>query len=109
LVEWLVRIPPEIRARAYQSDRELAWSREDAIQVVEALRAHFAVIGMEIWLPTTSGPTIPSPFIYHWAPTGEQCTTAAAEFIRNFRWDEADVDHHDSEPYFNFTVVPLAS
>jgi hypothetical protein len=108
LNNWLAHVPPEIRARAYRSDHELAWSREDAVHVVEVLRPHFVVIGVEIWLPTTPGPTIPTPFVYVWDAERQKSGAANATlYIRNFRWDDADVGHRDLEPYFNLTVIPL--
>jgi len=32
---------------------------------------------------------------------------AADEFIRNFKWDDADTSHFGLEPYFNLTIVQL--
>jgi hypothetical protein len=108
LNEWLVHIPPEVRSRAYQSGLEFAWQRDDAIRVVEVLKSRFLVIGVDIWLPTVPGPTIPTPFIYDWDLEREKRSPiGAAEFIRNFQWAEEDVDHQGLEPYFNLTVVPL--
>jgi hypothetical protein len=106
LAEWFLRIPPEIQARAYRAGNEFAWVREDAVRAIEAVKRHFVVIGVEVWLPTTPGPTIPSPFIYHWAWESDG-TTSAVDFIRDFAWDEADVAHREREPYFNLTMASL--
>ena len=106
--DWFLRLPPEIQARAYRSESEFAWPREDAVRVIEALETHFVVIGVEVWLATIPEPTIPSPFIYHWTP-GSSAPSNAADFVRNFEWGEADTYHRNSEPYFNLTVVPLQS
>jgi hypothetical protein len=105
LNKWFCRIPLEIQARAYQAGNEFAWPREDAIRVIEAVKSHYVVLGVEVWLPIP-GPTIPSPFIYHWA-TKSGAPTNAVDFIRNFEWDEADAAHRNLEPYFNLTLAPL--
>jgi hypothetical protein len=110
-MDWLAHIPSGPRERAYRAGNELAWSREDAIQVAEALNEkRFIVLGAGIWLPTTPGPTIPTPFVYAWTLGIEYRASMYAgviEFIRNFEWVESDVDHHGLEPYFNLTVIPL--
>lgn len=110
--EWLVHIPQDIRARAYQSGSGLAWSRDDAIEVVEVLtKKHFVVIGVDIWLATNPGPGIPTPFVYDWSLEADHVSpmyaVGAIEFIRNFRWAAADSSHQGLEPYFNLTVVPV--
>jgi hypothetical protein len=110
-MDWLAHIPPGFWERAYRVGNEFAWSREDAIQVAEALNEkRFVVLGAEIWLPTNPGPTIPTPFTYTWtlgADYDSSLHTGVVEFIRNFEWAASDVDHHDLEPYFNLTVMPL--
>jgi hypothetical protein len=104
LNEWFLRIPPEIQARAYGAGNEFAWPREDAIQVIAAIKSHFVVVGVEVWLPTTPGPTIPTPFVYQWG-AGPSDAKNAAEYIRTFEWDDADTHHRSFEPYFNLTIV----
>ena len=104
--EWLVHIPEGPRSRAYRADGEFAWSRDDAIRVAEVLRNKgFAVIGVDIWLPTDPGPTIPTPFVYDWSQ--EAGRVGAVDFIGDFKWADEDSRHKDLEPYFNLTVVPL--
>jgi hypothetical protein len=75
-----------------------------------------AVIGIEIWLPTEPGPTIPSPGIYTWdAPSrraGEpwsvfapRVNAEAADYVRAFFWHPHDEKYSSEMPYFNLTVV----
>lgn len=110
--DWLIHIPPEIATRAYRAAGEFAWARDDALRVVEALKEkHFIILGVEVWLPTEPGPTIPSPILYVWSlqSVGGTPTYArsATEFIRDFGWADDDEDNEDSEPYFNLTVMEV--
>jgi hypothetical protein len=68
------------------------------------------VLGVDIWLPTDPGPTIPTPFVYDWSLRGDLESPAyareAEEFIRNFQWDKDDHQSMPFEPYFNLIVIP---
>ncbi len=76
------------------------------------MKKHFAVVGVDIWLPTNPGPTIPAPFVYDWSLRADHSSptyaVGAVEFIRNFKWAETDSSHQGLEPYFNLTVGPAA-
>jgi hypothetical protein len=106
VMDWLPSVPLHLLQRAYRARNEYAWSRNDAIQVVEALTGgNFKVIGVDIWLPTNPGPTIPTPYVYDWSLGAVDHPRVATEFIRNFDWATDDVSHLGMEPYFNLTVV----
>jgi hypothetical protein len=110
-------LPDEIRALAYRAGAEAAWPRDTAIEVIEHLTAKDAAVeGLEIWLPTVPGPTIPMPFVYVWT-VGERvagedwsgfvrrANASAVDYITNFAWDQADTGHHGMEPYFNLSIL----
>lgn len=107
--DWLAHIPQRLQTSAYRVGDELAWPRELAMRVVEVLKSrHFIVIGVDIWLPTIPGPTIPTPFVYDWSLDRSPAhATRAVEFIRDFKWADDDTDHQGLEPYFNLTVMKL--
>jgi len=85
--------------------------------VIQHLReAGSAVIGIEVWLATELGPTIPAPGIYVWeAPSrhaaeswsvfAQGVNTRAADYVRAFSWHPNDMKHSGETPYFNLTVV----
>jgi hypothetical protein len=103
-MEWLKLLPPELARVAYRAGAEAAWSRADAIRVVEFLKARgYVVLGVDIWLPTRPGPTIPTPFVYDWS--SDSAASRPDEFIRNFRWADLDEKHHGIEPFFNITAT----
>lgn len=108
-------IPDELKQRAYfSSGGEAAWSSEDAQAIIDlASESSIGILGLEVWLPTVPGPTIPAPFIYTLsiAPFAnesrqhfvERSIQAAREYVKTFVWDAADQSHHGHVPYFNFT------
>ena len=109
------RIPDDLLAGAYFAQNgEPAWARNDALNVIAwATTSCIPVLGVEIWIPTTPGPTIPTPFIYTFEPTqvqgesksqlGDRANGEAAEYVRSFDWDQGDTVHHGIEPFFNIT------
>lgn len=110
-MDWQMLLPEALRATAYESKGgEYAWNSEDALRVCDILlRNGYTILGIDIWLPTDPGPTIPTPFVYDWAlradaPTREYPKTAK-DFIRTFEWDPADNSHRGMAPYFNFTAI----
>lgn len=110
LSDWPAHVPTHLLARAYKAGGEFAWAQDDAIEVAEALgKQRFPVIGVEIWLPTHPGPTIPAPTFYVWSLQSVGNTpgypASAVDFIRNFKWAEDDLSHQDLKPYFNLTVM----
>jgi hypothetical protein len=108
-MDWADLLPLNLQRAGYRANDELAWSRVDAIRVVEILTAKgYVVLGVDIWLATQPGPTIPTPFVYDWASTVDRPPKAnpktADEFIRNFGWAPSDETHQGMEPYFNITA-----
>ncbi len=107
--KWYEYLPSDLLAAAYMSGPEMAWSRPDSIRVVDALTKNgCAVIGVDIWLPTLPGPTIPTPFVYDWDVYHTANTASgnalAKQFITEFQWDPRDRSHRGAEPYFNITA-----
>jgi hypothetical protein len=103
--DWTTLLPDYLRQRGYKSGSELAWAREDALQVAETLSNNgYSILGVDIWLATVPGPTIPTPFVYDWDPS--RCGMSAAEFIRTVDWDPTDTSHRGREPHFNILAVP---
>jgi hypothetical protein len=114
-------IPDRLRRSAYWSRQEAAWPKKDALEVIAfASQFHIAVIGVEIWLPTIPGPTIPIPFIYHWEMNPKMDYQTWSEYVsmsnshaqrvvETFQWDKRDVGHHLSIPFFNFCFLNNSS
>ena len=112
----LDQLPKSLQTRAYHAAGEIAWPRPEALQVIDYLTAQgTAVLGVEIWLPTSPGPTIPTPIIYNWEAEARQESEAwtqfaervnqlAKEYVDSFEWDEEDVSHKSLTPYFNLTL-----
>jgi len=105
-MEWYDLLPTDLAKAAYRANDEMAWSRPDAIRVVELLTANrYVVLGVDIWLATQPVPTIPTPLVYDWALTVDHPSAKlATEFIRDFSWAPFDKRHHGMEPYFNITA-----
>jgi hypothetical protein len=98
--DWVTLLPQNLQGSAYRSSLEWAWAREDAVRVLEILSERgYRVLGIDIWLATTPGPTIPTPFVYDW--DAQRYPTQAIEFVKTFAWDTADESHGGREPYFN--------
>jgi len=116
-MSWLLKLPESLRVAAYYAGEEAAWPAEEAINVLEcATELGLAVCGVEVWLPTVPGPTIPTPYVYSWEGEDQEAEEgwsdflqrvngAAAEYIRQFAWDPKDKSHEGVEPYFNLDVV----
>jgi hypothetical protein len=112
----MFNLPQDLLSSAYLSQNgEPAWPLRDALKVIDwATKSNIAVFGVEIWLPTTPGPTIPTPYIYthethrrsgeNWNRFVERANDAAANYISSFDWDDADRKHHGMRPYFNVTL-----
>jgi len=110
-------LPSAIADAAYVAGEEAAWDRSHALLVVDyCADRDLAVSGIEIWLATSPGPTIPTPYIYGWEASrrvpGETWATFVARsnlearhFIATFEWDSADTTHFGSVPYFNLQIV----
>jgi hypothetical protein len=113
------KLPDDLRESAYYAAEEAAWSWPDAIRVIAHLsKLHQAVCGIEVWLPTEPGPTIPEPYIYVWAGEErspeetwdqyvERVNRQAVTYISGFRWDERDIEHQGLSAYFNLEVCCL--
>lgn len=106
-------LPAHLREGAYLFRGEAAWAHSEALQVIDHLSAiNVAVSRIELWLPTPSAPTIPTPFIYNWEADDQRPDEELASFVgrvnedagnyvRQFQWDKEDTQHHSMEPYFN--------
>src|SRR5258708_6681408 len=93
---YLTLIPETLRRAAYMSAHEAAWYEPRAVDVIRLLSAQGrSVLGVEVWLATDPGPTIPTPYVYEWTArnrtTGEPWHTyvqdvnaAASDYIRSF-------------------------
>lgn len=113
---WVRRLSAELVESAYSARGELAWPAHEAVRAIRQLAANECVVcGVEVWIPTTPGPTIPAPFFYGWdagAPrAGEayrdfaaRANAGADHYISTFQWDPRDDAHAHTEPYFNITV-----
>ena len=113
-------LPLRLRDSAYRDEAgEPAWSREDAIEVIQwAYDNGVAILGGEVWLPTIPGPTIPSPHFYQWDVESvdkeqweEFIRRSAAEsrtYVAEFEWADDDPASREYEPYFNLVVVTAA-
>lgn len=103
-------LPPHLLEVAFCAGRDLAWPREEAIEVIDWLaRRGQAVEGIEIWLPTDSGPEIPFPLMYLWQvnPRAKEESWAdfvvrakeqASSYVRHLRWDERDLAYQGRTP-----------
>ena len=110
---WYDDLPNDLRSRAYSAREELAWGNTDALTVIDWLtKAGLGVCGIEVWLATDPGPTIPTPYFYHWEsskpPVGSTQLTQnnddAKRYIGEFTWDEKDFEKKELAPYFNIVV-----
>jgi hypothetical protein len=107
-MEWYSELSKDLVDVAYKAGNEMAWSRQDAIRVIEILEAAgYVILGVDVWLPTRPGPTIPTPYVYDWSAESRGSSpgypNSAAEFIKSFVWDPTDKSR-GREPYFNLTV-----
>jgi hypothetical protein len=115
-MSFLDQLPTKLRNAAFRAGDEFAWARGPAIEVIHLLTASCIPIdGIEVWLPTTPGPTIPGPFIYHWPGHNrrsgatlreyvEDANAKAEEYVSSFRWDERDATYTSEIPLFNLTA-----
>lgn len=98
-------LPKELLGRAYQSTNELAWNRADAVDAIDYLeKAGFTLLGVEVWLPTSPGPTMTGRY---WDAEGSGAPDrprTAMDFVKNFKWGKHDKILKDREPFFNFTT-----
>jgi hypothetical protein len=99
-------LPGELLGRAYRSKNELAWNRDDALEAIERLaKAGFVVLGVEVWLPTSPGPTMTGRYWDSKAGPVPGEPQTAKDFVKNFRWGQYDKILEDREPFFNLTVA----
>jgi hypothetical protein len=112
MISWQRQLPRELINRAYRAGQELAWPRADALMVLSVLHEKgFVVLGVDVWIATSPGPTIPTPYVYDWQLGPDQGSVAGAasavEFVRDFQWDHRDRSHGGREPHFALTVAPF--
>ena len=109
-MSWFRLLPKALIEVAYVSSGEFAWSRNDALSVLAELQKHkYVILGVDVWIPTNPGPTIPTPYVYDWDSEGGATRNdrerTARNFILNFEWSPDDRSHFGLEPYFNITAV----
>lgn len=79
-------------------------------------RASWAVLGIEVWLPTSGGPTLPGGGVHTWDPCRREDSEDWANFVRrnnqagthfilHFAWGLEDGT--EAEPVFNIGAVDL--
>jgi hypothetical protein len=105
-MDWYKYLDRPLQDSAYRAGIELAWSKSDALKIVRLLKDKgYVVLGVDVWIPTENGPTIPTPFVYDWSlgqDTNQPERRATAfEFIESFEWDPSDQSHQGRPPYFN--------
>ena len=93
-------LPSNLRDAAYRSASEVAWIRQDALSVVEFLHEQgYAVLGVDIWIPTGTSPTVPEAVCdldssrlpsEVWHTYVERSYGQAKKFISTFEFDEDD-------------------
>src|SRR5271157_2594369 len=99
-------LPLELLGRAYQSRNELAWSRADAIEAIDRLeKAGFTLLGVEVWIPSSPGPTMTGRFWDSEASPAQGRPRTAQDFIKNFTWGRYDASLNGREPFFNLTTA----
>ena len=104
-MNWTSALPRALLEQAYQSSNEMAWRREAALSVVKLLRiSGYTVLGVDIWLATKPGPTIPTPIVYDWDIDQPDPKPGPEQFIAEFSWDKDDIANKDAEPFFNLTI-----
>jgi hypothetical protein len=111
---WFTRLPVSLQATAYRVRGEFAWPKGNAIAVIEILTSfRCRVSGVEVWLPSANGPSIPGP-PYYWSAShgadsqfGDDVRTVnagATEFIVNFAPNRDDRLLAEQDPYFNLDI-----
>ena len=94
-MEWFHRLPVKLQRSAYQSGEEHAWNRTEALEVISWLQEHgFMILGVDVWLPTTPGPAIPTPYVHDWdrdaATSSPDAAQNALDFVDRFEWHDED-------------------
>lgn len=114
-MEWYKLLPNDLYGIAYRSlNEELAWPREQALRVIHILSSNrYVVTRVDVWIPTSPGPTIPTPFVYDWSlksvTRNSSLPKSAKDFVSVFAWDSTDESHRGIEPVFNIWAVPYSS
>jgi hypothetical protein len=108
-MDWYRLVPEELLNSAYRTNLELAWPRQDAINIIDILENNkYTILGVDVWLATDPGPTIPTPFVYDWnfdlPRIAPGYRSSASDFVRTFEWDPTDKSHAGLPPYFNIVA-----
>ncbi len=114
---WEHGLHEKLRVSAWRSPITLepAWQRDDALHVLDyLLERGLPVLGVEVWLPSSGGPRIPtnpfcgidnsSAYSSNSDEFSKKSIDLARRFVEEFRWDITDIRNRDEVPYFNFTV-----
>jgi hypothetical protein len=65
--DWSEHLPRRLRDSAYRAagTSELAWTKSQALEVLDyAAALAIPIVGVEVWLPTMPGPTVPTQPYY---------------------------------------------
>lgn len=111
-------LPTHLRDEAYLTDQEAAWPRQAAQEVLDFLTQNdIAVLGGEVWLPTTPGPTLPGIYTFEvsprlpqepWRSFVHRANALARHYVQDFVWATGGATHHNLKPYFNFAACDEA-
>ena len=102
-------LPDELVKSAYMSGVELAWPRDQAIEVIKALaRSGRKLLGVDTWLLTDDDPPKPMPLIRDWSADlqadADEIASSATAFIADFRCSPDDCNPDGRPVYFNLVV-----
>ncbi len=109
-------LPAPLRDSAYRSESEVAWLKQDALLVVEFLhKQRYGVLGVDIWIPTSPGPTLPNA-VYDldssrlpseaWHEYVERSHGQAVRFISEFEFiGDVKETYKGIAPVFNVWAV----
>jgi len=101
--QWYVLLPANLKDTAYSTGKELAWPKQEALQVINLLTANsYAVFVVEPWLPTKPGPT---PLVRNWPEVNSARNNlpplTAEEFVQNFELIPSERNLNGLTPVFN--------
>jgi hypothetical protein len=106
------KIPDVLLSSAYfDQGGEPAWLRQDALKVIDwATDSKIAILGGEIWLPTSPGPTIAGYYFdvqrregENWQEFVKRANRYCADYVTNSDFGSSDLNY-GRMPYFNLTL-----
>src|SRR5437868_6524137 len=91
-IKWQTDLPDELRSTGYaDATGELAWTKEQALRVVDYLTSHaLRILGVEVWIPKGQNPSIPGFFgderASEFVGPVELHNDISRRFISDFSW-----------------------